>query len=327
MKQSLNLMLGGDVMLARGVGRVINENGVDYPFEEIRRLTKQADCFFVNLECALSSRPLGEFAAQKKFRFKADPEAVGVLTDAGVDLVTLANNHALDAGPDSLFDTLQTLHYNNIRFTGAGGNRQEASKLCRMECNGVELGVLSYCDHEEAFAAGTDSPGIRFADLSNAREYSNILEEVRQASSLVDHLIVSFHWMPNWVRRIPGAYRRLAKDLAEAGARIVWGHSPHHILGTEWIDESIILYSTGDLLDDYALDSHFRNDRQLLYTVTLDKNRIYELHAHPLELKFGRTLFAGPEARKWIRQWLEKTCKEVGSSVVHKDQQFEIIPG
>lgn len=326
MGATVRLLLGGDAMLGRGVDAVLRERGADHPFAPLAPLFAAADLRFVNLECAITPRRTRFEGAPKAFYFRADPVAADALAAVGVDLVGLANNHALDAGIEGLRDTLDTLAQRRIRWAGAGVDLESAAAPCVLDCKGQCLGVLACCDHQPDFAAAAGRPGIHYLDLDRPRDRQTLLERTAALASRVDHAVVSLHWMSNWVPAIPPDRRRLARELVAAGARVVWGHSPHHVLGTEWIDGAAVLYSTGDLLDDYALDPHYRNDRQLLYLLELEPRRVASLHAHPLELEYARTVPAGAAARRWLASRLAAACRPLGSRVRRDGERFAILP-
>ncbi|MBI3764316.1 MAG: CapA family protein, partial [Chloroflexi bacterium] len=104
---SVFLVAGGDVMLARQIGDRLAAGEVDYPFALVAETLRSADIAAVNLECAISDR--GESLPKKAYRFRAPPSAAASLALAGIDVVTLANNHAMDYGPEGLADTLRLL--------------------------------------------------------------------------------------------------------------------------------------------------------------------------------------------------------------------------
>lgn len=325
---SLRLLLGGDVMLGRLVAGVLDRQGAEYPFSALSGLVGAADLFFVNLECAITEQQQLFCGTPKAFYFCAGPNAVNVLTSAGVDLVSLANNHALDADVDGLNDTLATLKRHGIAYAGAGANLSEAAAVRAIDHEGLSLGVLAVCDHQEDFAASEARPGIHYLDLRDSQHRRRLVERVRIEALRFDHLIVSLHWLPNWVPAIPQAYRQLAHDLIDAGASVLWGHSPHHILGAEWWSGGVVLYSTGDLIDDYALDAAYRNDRQLLYLVELSAEGVDRVSAFPITLAIGRAQPADPEARQWIEDRLRTACQRLGSEVaVTEEDALEILPG
>lgn len=320
------LLLGGDVVLGRGVADVIRRKGPDYPMEPLAPVARTADLFFVNLECAITARDIRYAGPAKAFYFRADPVAAETLGGAGVDLVALANNHALDADDAGLRDTLALLEAKGIAHTGAGPDRGAAARPAFLTSGGQRFGVLAWCDHQPDYAATSERSGIRYVDVSDDALTAELARDVRTLAPTVDHVVVACHWQPNWAPAVSAPYRALGAGLVEAGARVVWGHSPHHFQGVEWIGRSVVLYSTGDLLDDYAVDPGFRNDRQLLFELELDDAGVRTVRALPLELDFGHTRPAGPEAAAWIERRFREACAALGSQVEPEGAWLEVRP-
>ncbi len=326
-KPSLTLLLGGDVMLGRGVNETLHRSGPAYPFERLTHLTRCCDLFFVNLECAISPHPLLFSGARKAFYFRGDPPAAQTLTHAGIVLVSLANNHALDADEQGLVDTLEILDRKGIAHVGAGRDADEAAAPAILHKSGFSLGVLAYCDHQADFAASSRRAGIRYLDLQQPQACDILSRDVAELAARVDHVIVAFHWQTNWAPRVEPVYRSAARRAVEAGARVIWGHSPHHFQGVEWFDKAVAVYSTGDLIDDYALDDHFRNDRQLLFRLVLGRRAVEAVSGYPVELDYARAQPASPEARRWIIPRLQEFCHDLGSHILEQDHWLEIHPG
>lgn len=322
----VRLLLGGDTMLGRKVNEAIAIRGTSYPFESLVERTRAADLFFVNLECAITPHDTRYAGPEKAFYFRADPHAIEVLQHVGADLVSLANNHALDAGDQGLADTLDALDEAGIAHAGAGSTLAAASRPAIVEHGDVRIGVLAYCDHQADFAAGPDAPGIRYVDVDAPETGEMLAEEVAALRPDVDCLVVALHWQPNWAPYIEPAYRTLAGRLVAAGADVVWGHSPHHFQGVEWIGDSVVLYSTGDLVDDYAVDPTYRNDRQLLFEVTLTAERVERVRAFPLVLDVARTMPAGAEAREWITRRFAQFCRQVDSRIEEDEPWITVLP-
>ncbi len=113
---TVRLLLGGDIMLARGVTNTINREGPEITVRYLNNLTKDKDLFFANLECALMRNNSFYEGPEKAFYFRAEPLAVQVLKLLGIDMVSVANNHILDAGVTGLTDTLSILRNNNIAY-------------------------------------------------------------------------------------------------------------------------------------------------------------------------------------------------------------------
>jgi len=131
---------------------------------------------------------------------KNDVEAIEGIKYAGFNLMNLANNHILDYYERGLFDTMDILDKNGIKYAGAGRNLEEARKPAIMEVKSMKVGMLAYTDMAEIvykgnpnykFAAGEDKPGVAPRPLKFDDSIKKDIEELR---SKVDILIVSLHW-------------------------------------------------------------------------------------------------------------------------------------
>ena len=323
---TLDLLFGGDLMLGRGVNKVIHEKGPAYPLETLHTITHAADLFFVNLECAISGLEKKFEGAPKVFYFRADPSAIETMTGAGVNAVSLANNHALDAAEIGLKNTLQHLKENGIESAGAGLGLESARHPARLDAGELSVGLLSVCDHQADFAAEEDQPGIYYLDLRSG-DHDALLQDVRKLAATVDLVVVALHWQPNWAPRVEPVYRNLAAELVSSGADIIWGHSPHHFQGVEWIDDAVVMYASGDLVDDYAIDERYRNDLQLLFEIRFTAGRPSRVRALPLRLHYARTELAEGEDRRWIEIRFNEMCADVGSRVESEGDWLRVHRG
>lgn len=309
----MRMVLGGDVMLGRLMNDWFLREGRS-PFTAIQPWLDRADVVAVNLECALTDRETWYEGPPKAFMFKALPAAAPILEAAGVHVVSLANNHALDAGIPGLKDTLTLLERHGIAHAGAGMSLEEAARPALIATPAGRLAFLAYCNHQEDFAATPDRPGIRYLELGDFEPAAALLRrEIAAVRRQADMVVVSFHWQPNWAPEVAPEFRRLAFVCVEAGASVVWGHSPHHFQGVEFVDAAVVLYSTGDFVDDYAVDPEYRNDRQLLFTVIAEAGGTLAVEALPLEIRHGSAFPARAEARAWIAERFEAFCRALGT--------------
>jgi poly-gamma-glutamate capsule biosynthesis protein CapA/YwtB (metallophosphatase superfamily) len=299
----MKLALAGDTMLGRKVAERIAADGPNgLVADEVAALTRDADLFILNLECCISARGTPWPDPGKPFFFRAPPAATEVLNRLGVDCVTLANNHALDYGPDALLDTLEHLSSAGIVWVGAGRDLEEARAPAVLEANGLRLAVLGCSDHPREYGAQSDAPGIAYG-----------LKWLPDAIAGLDAdaVLVTPHWGPNMTMEPPRRVRRMAADLRAAGATLVAGHSAHVFHGVQ----SGVLYDLGDFLDDYAVDSQLRNDLGLLFLVTLDQGGPRRVEAVPLKLDFCHTRLADGEDAAWIRRRFRAACSALGTEV------------
>jgi poly-gamma-glutamate capsule biosynthesis protein CapA/YwtB (metallophosphatase superfamily) len=301
----VKLALAGDTMLGRAVGERLMRDPEHTLFApELVEVIGEADLFVLNLECCISAR--GEPTPGRVFHFRAPPWAAETLARLGVDCVTLANNHALDFGPDALLDTLAHLDAAGIRVVGAGTDVGLARAPVLLEADGFELAVVAFADHPSEYAAAADRPGIAYADLRGG------LPDWVIAFPEADVVLVTPHWGPNMTAE-PRPYVRDAADaLLEANATLIAGHSAHVFQGVS----PRVLYDLGDFLDDYAVDRRLRNDLGLLYLVDLAGDR---LEAVPLKLEFAHTRLAAKHDAAWIERRFTKACAAFGTDVIAAD--------
>jgi poly-gamma-glutamate capsule biosynthesis protein CapA/YwtB (metallophosphatase superfamily) len=310
----VTIALGGDTMLGRGVGEVITEAGPYGLFaEEVRPVFREADLAVLNLECCVSDRGRRWAAPGKPFHFRAPPEAVGVLTDLGVDCVTLANNHALDYGQEALVDTLEHLAKAGIATVGAGRDRDEAREPAVLERAGMSVAVIGVTDHPDDFAATESGPGVAYAPLSEGVS-PWLTDRIEEAAAACDVVVVTPHWGPNMTTEPLAYVRAAAERFVAAGATVVAGHSAHVFHGVN----RNVLYDLGDLIDDYARDAWPRNDVGLVWRVSIDEARV-RVAALPLRLDYARTEPAGAEDRAWVRSRLASACAAFSTEVTEHD--------
>jgi poly-gamma-glutamate synthesis protein (capsule biosynthesis protein) len=308
-------MLGGDAMLGRIVKESISRFGPDYPLGSIAPLLRGADLAIVNLECAITASNKLWRGAPKAFYFGAPPEAALSLSDAGIDAVSLANNHALDMDVRGLIDTVAALDRQGILHAGAGDDLAAARRPIMLERQGIRFGMAAFCDHQEDFAAGEHHPGIAWLNLDDDEgalsTFSAALAPLAEAG--VDWPILSLHWGPNMVWRPANRLRKLAHAAIDMGWRILFGHSAHVFHGIEIRNGCPIIYAAGDLVDDYYVDDEFRNDHQLLFELQLSGKHLERIVLHPLFIERCSVHEANPEQAAWIRQQMRMLCTEMGT--------------
>ncbi|TEU22188.1 MAG: CapA family protein [Anaerolineales bacterium] len=281
--EGITLALAGDVMLGRLVNEAIRAKGPRYPWGDVLPLVREADLSLVNLECVIAES--GEpFTPPRVFYFKADPEAIEVLTLAGIDYVTLSNNHALDFQAPALLETIRHLDEQGIAHAGAGRNAEEASQYALLEARGIQVGVVAFADHFQEYAATESRPGTNILPITlDERHFHRVresIEAVRAAGA--DLVVFSIHWGPNMRHVPPADFEDFAHAVMDAGADIFHGHSAHVFQGIEIYQGKPIFYDTGDLIDDYYVDEEHKNDQQLLFLVYATSDEVERIELVPL---------------------------------------------
>ena len=272
--RELTLALAGDVMLGRLMNDVLAAEGPAYPWGDTLPLLRTADLTIVNLECVISDRGTPWQRTPKVFHFRAAPIALDAIDLAGVDAVSLANNHVLDYEEDALLDMLRRLRERGIAYAGAGRDLVEATRPALVARDGLRLALVSFTDNEPDWAAGPSHPGTHYLPITTSEPVrQHVAACIAEARSFADFVVISVHWGPNMVLRPPPHHRAFAHMTIDAGADLVFGHSAHLFQGIEWYRGRPILYDAGDFVDDYAVDPIRRNDWALLFLVTLGRSR------------------------------------------------------
>jgi poly-gamma-glutamate capsule biosynthesis protein CapA/YwtB (metallophosphatase superfamily) len=293
------------------LGRMVAERFADrrhrFLAAELLETAGAADMFIANLECCISDRGKRIRAARKPFFFRAPPVAAEWLAAAGVDCVTLANNHVLDFGPEALLDTLDHLRAAGVAAAGAGADEAAACAPVVLDRGGVRVRVVATGDHPASYAAGP---------------VPSWLLEASAPGGDAEVTIVSPHWGPN-MRADPLPYvRRAAAALEDAGATLIAGHSAHVPQGPS----RRTLFDLGDFLDDYAVDPRLRNDLGLLWLVTLDASGPRRVEGVPLRLELAHTRVADRHETALLHSLLRERCAAVGSSVHREGERFVFEP-
>lgn len=246
---SVRLMAVGDVMLDRSIAWHVSRDGPGVVFGGVQDVIAQADVFVVNLECAIGD--VGE-PQPKAYTFRAPPNTVEALVVAGVDVVSLANNHALDYGPLALAQTRLLLADQNIAAVGAGANAAEARAPVIVERNGLRIAFVAYVDvpvevggfNTRVWTAGENSPGVAWLVIDEM--VADIAAARRQADVVVALLHFGLEGRDQpWERQIVAA-----RAAIDAGVSLVVGAHPHVLQPIEEYNGGLIVYSLGNFVFD-----------------------------------------------------------------------------
>lgn len=239
-----------------------------------------------NLETVLARGGVGWGGPQKICRLRADPRLVGVLTAAGIEAVTLANNHALDYGPAGLLETLDVLAAARIVAVGAGADDEVAFAPVYVTAGPLRVGLVAFTDNEPRAAAGPARPGVAYATCrrfdAGARRVRAAVATARRAADVV---LVFAHWGGNWGERPRTQHRRLGAALLRAGAAAVVGTSAHVPRGVRFRRRGPILLATGDALDALETCPVERNDLSFLPSLELEGGRVARVRLTPTRIR------------------------------------------
>jgi poly-gamma-glutamate capsule biosynthesis protein CapA/YwtB (metallophosphatase superfamily) len=308
----LTVLLGGDVMLGRGVDQILlhpggpalrepyvrdarryvelaeDANGpiprpVDWnwPWGEVLAILDEVspDVRLINLETTITVG--AEFADGKAVHYRMHPDNLPALTTLRPDVCTLANNHILDFGYRGLTDTVAAITHAGVEAIGAGADLPTAQRptVVKRGQHRAIIGSVATTSSgvPESWAACQNRPGVWLVRDPSVRDVAEeVAAQVLAHKHRGDIAIVSVHWGPNWGYAVSLSEIQFAHRLIDVGVDIVHGHSSHHPRPIEFYRDRPILYGCGDVIDDYeGIGGHesFRSHLRLLYLVSMDPAR------------------------------------------------------
>jgi poly-gamma-glutamate capsule biosynthesis protein CapA/YwtB (metallophosphatase superfamily) len=247
----VNLMAVGDIMLARTVGTQIQDRGPEIVFSGVLPVLNSADILVGNLECALTTSTDRQ---PKSYTFAASPDAAKAMALGGFDLLSLANNHAMDYGSQGLFDTRDALEQYGIAAVGGGANSTEAHTPVIFERNGLRMAFLAYVDvpdentgfDAKTWIATASQPGIAWADPTQMKI------DISAAKLQADVVVVLLHSGLENSTVITANQRAEAYGAIDFGAALVIGSHSHILQSIEEYHGGLIAFSLGNFVfDDY----------------------------------------------------------------------------
>lgn len=212
--------------------------------EELLNAMTQADVFFLNQECSISSE--GE-ALEGKGVLHANADRMKILEGLGADVVSLGNEHAADFGQDALKENLELLKNAKIAAVGAGADANQAKQPVYLIVNGIKIGFTAASGVEDTFdlAAGEGKAGIQ--EYTDTKQYEDV---IREAAANCDYLIVYDHEGKGDTNNVEAYQKEHAAAFLEAGADLVLGGHSDRLQGMEYINGKPVVYSMGYVLTD-----------------------------------------------------------------------------
>lgn len=248
------------------------------------------------------------------------------LAAAGIDYVSMANNHAMDFRAEALLETIRHLDRHGIAHAGAGASLVEAAKPALIEAAELKVGIVAFADHFQEYAADADSPGTNVIEIDcGDRTMGRVRGAIRAARAQgADLVVFSIHWGPNMRQAPTPEFVEFAHAVMDGGADIFHGHSAHLFQGVEIYKGKVILFDTGDLVDDYYVDPGLRNDRQLLFVVTVGDGGIRRVDLIPLHIDRMQVNLARGETFEAIKKRVRRLSKPFGTEIRADDTRLWI---
>ena len=267
---AFSLVAVGDIMLGGRARKFINEFGEKYPFEAVRPLLRRAAIGLANLEGPIAREAEKQ---ERNYSYRVKPKATKAMLNAGINVVTLANNHLLDCGREGVLETLQALSEVGVAAIGAGVNKQAAHAPAILHAGDRRVGLLGYYWNRRTSARGS-WPG------SAMDPPEDLTGDIGALKGKVDRIVATFHWGVPYVREPSEADRAKARFAVECGADIVIGHHPHIIQPFEIYRGRPIFYSVGN----FTFGSGNSRGESLLLGVWFEDDKTV-VHVYPVYVK------------------------------------------
>ncbi|HEX8863225.1 MAG TPA: CapA family protein [Actinomycetes bacterium] len=238
----MTLAFAGDVHFMKVPGARLARDP-DTALGPVAKVLRRADVAMVNLETTITTRGQPQ---HKHYVFRAPPSAFRALRAAGVDVVTMANNHGMDYGLIGLRDSLAAAAAARFPLVGIGRDAAQAWAPWVVGVGGQRVAIIGATQVlepglQETWTAGPHKPG-----LAATHDQPRLLAAVRQARRLADTVVVYLHWGEEGNPCPTGQQRQLAALLARAGADVVVGTHAHTLQGSGWLAKTYVAYGLGN---------------------------------------------------------------------------------
>lgn len=242
---TLNIIFTGDILLDRGVRRVINHHGVDHLFSDgIDSVFRSAQIVVGNLECPATKIESPVF---KQYIFRSEPEWLDTLRQHGITHLNLANNHSIDQGREGLLDTKRNIKAAGMVPIGAGASMREAAGPVLLASSPRKVWLVpSLRLALENYSYLTDKPCVSQEPIDSLMQR---VFQLRKADSTAV-IIVSLHWGGEHTLKPVPRQRMEAHQLILAGADALICHHTHTLQTIETFRGKPIYYSIGNFIFD-----------------------------------------------------------------------------
>ena len=255
----------GDHPLCAGIGthsKLKNKPAL-FPFTKVKPEFDKADILFGNLECTLSNQ--GENTRDyHSIQMRGHPAYIDSLTEAGFDVLNMANNHAMQHGEEPFKETVNILTQHDIKPCGVNYENHQVGIPVIIDRNGLRVAFLGYSLRPRQY--------FEQPPLYTEGTAEGIIRDVQSIKDSVDHVIVSLHWGDEFIDYPSPDEVRLARQTIDAGASLIVGHHPHVLRGIEPYKNGYIVYSMGNFICDMVWDPSLRET--MIFSCTFSKTAI-----------------------------------------------------
>jgi poly-gamma-glutamate capsule biosynthesis protein CapA/YwtB (metallophosphatase superfamily) len=291
---NLTILFAGDLMPDRGTRDVIGVHGMDYLFENVQNVFRNADFAVANLECVACDTTCKP--ADKEYTFRANPEWLSSLNKNGITHVTLANNHSCDFGEKGVKQTISNLNLYGIKPIGYSQNNNAASEPVLLKKGNNIVAVFSSCFLKQ------NCKSISSENVSGLSEKIKAFKAAHNSTII----IVCLHWGVEMKDKPTSEQVEQAHQLIQAGADAIIGHHPHVVQTIEVYRGKYIFYSLGNFIFD---TSHSPANRGILTNITISNGGIASIGIIPFHIIKSKPCIMNEEESDKFRKEINSISK------------------
>lgn len=294
----VTLAFVGDINVERSLADRLRVDPTGFlgPFASI---VSDADLAIGNLEAALTTTGA---PMDKAYNFRAPEAVLDALFAGGLDVLSAANNHAVDFGQDGLADTLAILGRRPDRpVIGIGADEAAAYAPFRTTIHGQRLAVIAATQVLDDHLLGVWTATESQAGVASAKRVDRLAQAVAEARAEADTVVVFLHWGIETQQCPSRAQQDLATRLVDAGADVIVGTHAHRVQGAGRMGDALVGYGLGNFLFGA---SSAESARTGVLTVTVEGREVLDYAWHPGRIvdRVPRPL-EGAEATAALADW------------------------
>lgn len=260
----MSLIAVGDILIHESVykdaKKVDGSYDFHYMFTDVEPIIQKYDLKFCNQESTIGGESLG-ISGYPSFN---SPDAVGdELVNLGFNLISLANNHALDKGEDAVLYSNSYWKTKNVITAGSYSNDDERNKINIYEKNGIKYAYFAYTTISNA--------NVKKEYLLNMYSADKVKNDIEKIKDEVDVIIVSMHWGVEDTNNPTDNQKQIAEYLSSLGVNLIIGHHPHVVQPVEYVNDTLVIYSLGNFISN-QLSIRLNNGIGLMYGIDIVVN-------------------------------------------------------
>ena len=280
------MKIAGDIIIGRTVyEQEMRRNDYTSSFALVRDYLQNADYTVADAEWTAADGIPHPLAGMS---FSSPAKSLEGLSYAGIDAVSLANNHSMNGGVSAFEQMLDSLVARKIGYFGAGRNYNQAHEPYIADVKGVRVAFLGYTSIPGNFEAGANSTGNAFIKISPWYTFSDadvaqMENDIKAAKTKADVVIPYFHWSQEYVHEPNEQMRQVAHRAVDAGATMVVGSHPHWVQGIEWYKNTLIAYSLGNFVFDQ--EQSLKTKQGVVLSTEFSGNRLVKADLVPVQIE------------------------------------------